>query len=406
MGEQIFISYKRVNKERVMELKNLIEQTTGARCWIDLDGIESNAQFAAKIMSAIDNCQVFIFMRSEVHHSIANLETDWTIREVNYALEEKKNIVIINLDNTPMPKWFKFMFPNKQEIDANNPAMLDRLCADLQLWLTSGEAALPQEQTTIQQATNLKQTTQATTSVVSTNPTTIQANHTKTCVADNFVFELDPINLTATLAQLKGKHQDGKPIPEHVTFEGVDYSVDNIGNSAFANKLTLKTITIPPSITKINVGAFHGCTNLTSITLHDNITTIGGRAFEGCQNIETITLPNALKEIKPDLFKGCERLHAIVIPKNVTSIGKGAFHACSSLTTVTFNSKLKKIETEAFANCNSLTTIALPNSITRIDDNAFKGTSLKEIIIPAGSKKRFKAMHGITWLLSFKLVEQ
>lgn len=85
--ERIFISYKRVDKERVFAIKDGIEQATGEKCWIDLDGIESNAQFVAKIVRAIDVCDVFLFMRSKEHNNIANLETDWTIREVNYALE-------------------------------------------------------------------------------------------------------------------------------------------------------------------------------------------------------------------------------------------------------------------------------------------------------------------------------
>ena len=99
--ERIFISYKRVDKERVFAIKDGIEQATGEKCWIDLDGIESNAQFVAKIVGAIDECEIFLFMRSKEHNNITNLETDWTIREVNYALEEHKNIVIVNLDNTP-----------------------------------------------------------------------------------------------------------------------------------------------------------------------------------------------------------------------------------------------------------------------------------------------------------------
>ena len=133
--ERIFISYKRVDKERVFAIKDGIEQATGEKCWIDLDGIKSNAQFVAKIVGAIDECEIFLFMRSKEHNKIVDLETDWTIREVNYALEEHKNIVIINLDNTPMPKWFKFMFPNKQEIDATDTDKLARLNKDLCEWL-------------------------------------------------------------------------------------------------------------------------------------------------------------------------------------------------------------------------------------------------------------------------------
>jgi hypothetical protein len=128
---RIFISYKRADKERVFVIKDSIEQATGERCWIDLDGIESDAQFVEVIMNAIDDCEVFLFMRSAEHNKITNHRTDWTIREVNYALGERKRIVFVALDNSPLPRWFKFMFPNQQEIDATDNARLNGLCADL-----------------------------------------------------------------------------------------------------------------------------------------------------------------------------------------------------------------------------------------------------------------------------------
>ena len=134
-NERIFISYKRVDKERVDALRKDIEQATGEPCWIDRDGIESDAQFVEVIMKAIDQCEVFLFMRSKEHNNITNYRTDWTIREVNYALEEKKRIIFISLDNTPLPRWFKFMFPQKQEIDALDATKLEHFYADLRSWL-------------------------------------------------------------------------------------------------------------------------------------------------------------------------------------------------------------------------------------------------------------------------------
>lgn len=142
-NERIFISYKRVDKDRVFELKNEIEQSTGEKCWIDLDGIESDAQFADVIMNAIDRCDIFLFMRSKAHNKLSSNNSDWTIREVNYALNQNKRIIFVDLDNSPWPRWFKFMFPNKQEIDANDSTRLEKLYQDLQLWLQNIDNGLP-----------------------------------------------------------------------------------------------------------------------------------------------------------------------------------------------------------------------------------------------------------------------
>jgi WD40 repeat protein len=144
-NERIFISYKRVDMERVDALKTKIEAATGEECWIDRTGIESDAQFVEVIMDAIDHCEIFLFMRSKEHNNITNHSTDWTIREVNYALSEKKRLVFVSLDNTPLPRWFKFMFPNQQEIDASDEEKLKKFYADLRSWLNVEETTREEE---------------------------------------------------------------------------------------------------------------------------------------------------------------------------------------------------------------------------------------------------------------------
>ena len=134
-NERIFISYKRVDKDRVFELKNEIEQSTGEKCWIDLDGIESDAQFADVIIKAINRADVFLFMYSIEHTKITDFENDWTIKEITFAKEKKKRIVIINIDDTPLIDQFLFEFPRKQRIDASDTSALARLYKDICSWL-------------------------------------------------------------------------------------------------------------------------------------------------------------------------------------------------------------------------------------------------------------------------------
>ncbi len=72
---RIFISYKRKNKDKVFSIVKKIETQLGVKCWVDLDGIESNAQFASKICSAIDMADIVLFMHSSAHLNI-NFEKD------------------------------------------------------------------------------------------------------------------------------------------------------------------------------------------------------------------------------------------------------------------------------------------------------------------------------------------
>jgi len=132
---RIFISYKRVDEKKVFPLKDIIEKNTGEKCWIDLDGIESDAQFANVIIKAINNAPIFLFMYSHAHSEIEDYDTDWTVREINFAQKKKKRIVFVNIDGSPLTDWFELMFGTKQQIDASSNIRMEKLCKDLRRWL-------------------------------------------------------------------------------------------------------------------------------------------------------------------------------------------------------------------------------------------------------------------------------
>lgn len=133
---RVFISYKRADKEKVLPLKKKIEDAIGEPCWIDLDGIECDAQFVEVIMRNINDASIFVFMYSRHHSKIRNYIQDWTVRELNYALKKEKKIVFVNIDNAPMTDWLDFMFPQKQQVHATSESEFDALLIDLQKWLT------------------------------------------------------------------------------------------------------------------------------------------------------------------------------------------------------------------------------------------------------------------------------
>ena len=146
MKYDIFISYKRVDKDKVFPIKDFVERNTGYNCWIDLDGIESDAQFADIIIKAINNAKVFLFMYSNTHSKIENFEEDWTVREITFAQMKKKRIVFVNLDNAPLTDRFDFMFSTKQQVAASSDVAMKKLCADIKQWLRNeDEERLEQE---------------------------------------------------------------------------------------------------------------------------------------------------------------------------------------------------------------------------------------------------------------------
>lgn len=141
---QIFISYKRTDRDKVFPLVKSIENELGCKCWVDLDGIESSMQFASVICRAIDNAEVVLFMHSAVHLSI-DYENDWTVKELNYAQQKRKRVVLVRLDGAPLDNIFLMNYGSKNNIDSRDPLQFEKLLNDLRSWLQ-----LPQHKSTLQ----------------------------------------------------------------------------------------------------------------------------------------------------------------------------------------------------------------------------------------------------------------
>jgi hypothetical protein len=214
-------------------------------------------------------------------------------------------------------------------------------------------------------------------------------------------------------------------IPSSVTYSGITYSVNRIGDYAFLGCSGLTSVTIPNSVTSIggyafwetgwfnnqsngilyldgwclgykledeeqptgilNITggtkgiadyAFYNCSGLTSLTIPNSVTSIGKGTFYGCSGLTSVTIPNSVTSIGNSAFGGCSGLTSVTIPNSVTSIGNSAFGGCSGLTTVNFNSTnctSMGSSYPVFSDCNANATINIGNGVTVIPDYAFYG---------------------------------
>ena len=168
-------------------------------------------------------------------------------------------------------------------------------------------------------------------------------------------------------------------------WEGNDYTVTSIGNSAFYSCRNLTTINIPDSVTSIGDYAFSNCSGLTTINIPDGVTSIGDQAFNYCTKLTTINIPDGVTSIGDGAFSNCSGLTTINIPDGVTSIGDQAFNYCTKLTTINIPDSVTSIGYNAFVYCTSLTTINIPDSVTSIGYNAFSNCSgLTTVTIGSG----------------------
>lgn len=193
-------------------------------------------------------------------------------------------------------------------------------------------------------------------------------------------------------------------IPENINGK----IVTAIANDAFSG--SVKTITIPDSIVKIEGNPFQDCNQLSSFSISsdhpvfavidgvlfdknekklvcyphaqtissysvpDGIQIIGAYAFSGCRQLSIINLPNTLKMIENNAFQDCKNTYMLEIPKGVTYIGD-----------------------EAFLNCQKLLSIVrLPSSISYVGINPFRGCKKVEKIRLEGENEKYQV---VDWVL-------
>ena len=163
----------------------------------------------------------------------------------------------------------------------------------------------------------------------------------------------------------------------------IPQGIISIGDGAFFDNSSLKSITIPDSVISIGDWAFSSCDSLTSITIPDSVTSIGDYAFSWCKSLTSITIPDSVTSIGDEAFSSCSSLTSVNIPDSVTSIGDSAFYSCDSLTSVSIPDSVTAIGNRAFYSCDSLTSVSIPNSVTAIGDRAFYYCdSLTSVSIP------------------------
>ena len=177
-------------------------------------------------------------------------------------------------------------------------------------------------------------------------------------------------------------------IPENIHVNGATYWVTHISIGAFLDCQTLKSVTIPNSITTIENNAFQGCYNLSSVTLPNSVKIIGSSAFSGCSALTSIVLPPGLEELARYAFFDCSSLSTINIPDGITYIGDCTFYNCSSLTSLTLPNGSTTIGYDAFYGCSALESINIPEGVTILENSTFYSCySLSSVVLPNTIKK-------------------
>ncbi len=182
--------------------------------------------------------------------------------------------------------------------------------------------------------------------------------------------------------------------------------ITEIGPEAF-RECSLKSITIPDTVKKIDKMAFYGCKKLERVAIEEGVAYIGVSAFASCPKLTSVMIPASVTDICAGAFSGCTSLSSVEIasgnknyfyndgvlynkastelvqylpgrrsttyeiPFTVKRIDRYAFWGASLLTDVRLSNNVKEIPDHAFSNCTGLTHVYLPESVKRIGAYGF-----------------------------------
>lgn len=136
---------------------------------------------------------------------------------------------------------------------------------------------------------------------------------------------------TATITKYKGA---GGTVEIPATLGG--YPVTGIQMQAFIECASLKSVSMPESITWIGDSAFAGCTGLEQVEISPNLTAIGPNSFYSCNGLTSVVVPDKVTIIESLAFFGCLKLESITIPASVTTLDSSFVYGCTNLKKIEF----------------------------------------------------------------------
>ena len=184
-------------------------------------------------------------------------------------------------------------------------------------------------------------------------------------------------------------------IPESVSYEGHNYTVTTIGESAFLYCYYLTNLSIPNSVTTIEASAFAYCQSFTGdLVIPNSVTTVGYGAFQYCFGYDgDLIIGNAVIEIGDYAFNSCNGMTGtLYIPSGVRSLGGNSFGYCAFDGIVVdpensvydsrndCNAIIETGTNELLTGCKNT---VIPDGVTAIGYCAFRGiVGLTSIVIP------------------------
>ena len=210
------------------------------------------------------------------------------------------------------------------------------------------------------------------------------------------------------------------------SIKGMD--IVGIGFHAFTENADVTEVTIPDTVTHIDVGAFEDCTGLKKITIPDSVEIIDDSAFEGCSNLKNVVLPKSCQRVGEDAFKGAgagtflgsaavydqlcfeestfdkisfapgadisarcmfmgAKVKEVEFPSDMEALGESAFLHCETVEKIVLPNSVHVLGEGVFSNMKELSVLKLSENLKELPKDMTVGTATDVIVIPEGVER-------------------
>ena len=170
-------------------------------------------------------------------------------------------------------------------------------------------------------------------------------------------------------------------------------TVTELGYKTFYHLESIEKLVIPYSITEIPDYAFYCCKSLKEVIFENKITKVGAHAFAYCENLKSFDA-SAVTEIGKGAFNGCKSLKEVTLNDSVKNLNENVFLECENLEKINLEN-IQYIGSWAFSGCKNLKNVTFSENLEMIDVGAFRKSGLEAVTIPAKTKLSSTKMEAI-----------
>ena len=182
-----------------------------------------------------------------------------------------------------------------------------------------------------------------------------------------------PAGLDVTRAKLNSWGLSDEWIAQYCRID--HYLVAGATLIQYVGDASVKKLTVPAGIVRIDDGAFAALAGLEEIEFSETEKIIGKGAFSQDTKLTKVILHEGIEQIDDEAFFGCTKMANVIIPSSVKSVGARAFKQCTALTNAQISYGVESLGEECFYSDWQIEQVDIPSTVTNIGVMAFGGDS-------------------------------